>query len=119
LVLRKPVTLLASTTVADDQRSVIDLHIAGLRIASLVPEPDDATRVVPSVSAVLLGVSSLTFRSIDLGIAGAELRRIEPGNVSKLGALMTDIGLEEDGAEPALNGFAAFHEVERLGERMR
>src|SRR6476619_4100964 len=57
--------------------------------------------------------------SIDLGVTGAEVRRIERSDMGKLGALVAKIGLAKSRAEPFLERGATLHAVERLPERSR
>src|SRR6185312_17170712 len=58
-------------------------------------------------------------RSIDLGVTGAEVGRIERSDMGKLGALVAKIGLAKSRAEPSLDRGAFLHAVERLPKRSR
>src|SRR6185437_16586667 len=57
--------------------------------------------------------------SVNLGITGAEVRRIERSDMGKLGALVAKIGLAKSRAEPFLDRGAFLHAVERLPKRSR
>src|SRR5258708_37955175 len=58
-------------------------------------------------------------RSIDLGIAGADLRRLQPLEGAQLGPLEAEIDIEEALAEPVPRRRGIRQMIERLAERAR